>query len=119
MKPVVADARLVAACGLYCGACGAYLRGRCPGCCENRKASWCGVRTCCQDHRRASCAECAEVADPRACKKYNNLIARIIGFVLRSDRAACIRQIKALGLQGHAEAMAARRRQTIRKGAVH
>ena len=43
MKEIVADPKLVAYCGLYCGACGAYLRGRCPGCIENYKATWCKV----------------------------------------------------------------------------
>lgn len=118
MKPVVADATLVAACGLYCGACGAYLKGRCPGCRENHQAAWCRVRTCCREHGRATCAECAAVAEPPACKKYNNLISKIIGFILRSNRAACIQQIKNLGLQGHADTMAAQRKQTIRKGAA-
>jgi len=32
MKEIIADEKLVAKCGLYCGACGAYLKGRCPGC---------------------------------------------------------------------------------------
>jgi hypothetical protein len=27
MKEIIADPQLVAHCGLYCGACGAYLRG--------------------------------------------------------------------------------------------
>jgi len=38
MKEIAADKDLVACCGLYCGACGAYLKGRCPGCRENSKA---------------------------------------------------------------------------------
>lgn len=39
MKQVVADPNLVAYCGLYCGACGAYLKERCPGCHSNAKAT--------------------------------------------------------------------------------
>lgn len=39
----------------------------------------------------------------------------LVGFVLRSDRAACIDQIKRLGLEGHATTMAAARSQTIRR----
>jgi len=42
----------------------------------------------------------------------------IIGFVLRSDRAACVMQSKKLGIQGHAETMAGQKEQTTRKGAV-
>ena len=51
-------AELVARCGLYCGACGSYLKGRCPGCRENVKATWCKVRACCGEHSYASCADC-------------------------------------------------------------
>jgi len=39
MKTITSNAELVAYCGLYCGACGAYLKGRCPGCHENKKAT--------------------------------------------------------------------------------
>jgi hypothetical protein len=33
------------------------------------------------------------------CKKYNNLIAKIIGFVFRSDRAKCVEKIKEIGVE--------------------
>lgn len=115
MKDVVSSADLVAYCGLYCGVCGSYLKGRCPGCHENAKASWCKVRACCIEHAYSSCAECKEFTDPRECKKYNNFISKVFGFVFRSDRAACIAQIKELGLKGHADKMTAEKKQTIRK----
>lgn len=115
MKSIVSDPKLVAACGLYCGACRAYLKGRCPGCRENAKATWCGVRTCCLHNGRATCAECSQYADARACATYDNFIARIVGFLLRSNRAACIDQVRALGVQGHAGRMAREGRQTIRR----
>jgi len=105
-KEVVVDEGLVGYCGLYCAACRAYRRGRCPGCHDNEKATWCKVRTCCIDRGYASCAECTEFPDTKACKLFNSIPARIFGFIFRSDRAACIRQIKELGLGGHAEAMA-------------
>jgi hypothetical protein len=117
MKAIVANPELVAYCGLYCGACGAYRKGRCPGCHDNAKATWCKVRTCCGERHHTSCAECAETTDPRACPKYNNLISKLVGFVLNSDRAACIDQIRAVGLQGHSERMATAGAQTIKKGA--
>lgn len=113
MKPIVADVQLVAYCGLYCGACGAHRRGRCPGCHENRKATWCTVRTCCVENDYSSCAECKATPEPRDCKKYNNLIARLFGLIFRSDRRACILQIREKGLEGHAEAMAARQRPSL------
>lgn len=115
LKPVVADTELVAYCGLYCGACGSYRRGRCPGCHENHKASWCKVRTCCRENGYASCAECQTTAEPRDCKKYNNIIARLFGLIFRSDRRACIVQIREIGLQAHAERMASQEAQTIRR----
>jgi hypothetical protein len=115
MKEIVADANLVAYCGLYCGACGSYLRGRCPGCHENRKATWCKVRTCCGDNQYASCASCKEFQEPLDCLMYNNWIAKLFGFIFRSNRAACVRQIRLLGIEGHAADMANNKRQTIRR----
>jgi len=115
MREIVSDPNLVARCGLYCGACGSYLRDRCPGCHENEKAKWCKVRSCCMEHEFASCADCAEYPDPRACKDFNNFFAKLFGFFLRSDRAACVDEIRRLGVQGHADEMTRRRRQTIRR----
>ncbi len=114
MRDIVADAGLAGFCGLYCGACGSYLRERCPGCHLNEHASWCKVRTCCKEHGNSSCADCTTVADPNNCRTFTNFMSRTIGFVLRSDRRACIMQIRERGLQGHAEDMALRKRQTIR-----
>lgn len=113
MKPIVADVKLVAYCGLYCGACGAYRKGRCPGCHENARASWCKVRACCQGQGYGSCAECAEHAEPKACRWFNNWIAKLFGLIFRSDRAACIHQIREVGLEGHAQRMAEAQRQSL------
>ena len=115
MREIVADPNLVAYCGLYCGACGSYLKDRCPGCHENERATWCKVRSCCIEHEFASCAVCEEFSDPMDCSKYNNFMAKIFGVIFRSDRAACIRQIGELGIEGHAENMAQNRRQSIRR----
>ena len=115
MKEIVSDPGLVAYCGLYCGACGAYRRNRCPGCHENQKAGWCKIRSCCMENELASCAECREFSDPNDCKKFNNFIARIFGLVFRSNRAACIQQIREVGLQGHADEMTRRRRMSIKR----
>ena len=112
-KSIPVDIGLVAACGLYCGACRSYLKGRCPGCRENAKATWCGVRSCNLARGAASCADCPDHQDPKTCRKFNAFISRVIGVILDSDRAACIRQIKEKGLEGHAQAMAASGRQSI------
>lgn len=115
MKDIVSDPNLVAYCGLYCGACMAYQKERCPGCHENAKASWCKVRSCCRDGGLSSCAECGEFSEPKDCKKFNNLISKIFGLIFRSDRAASIRQIREIGIEGHADDMAGKRRHTIKK----
>ncbi len=106
---------LVAACGLYCGACKSFLKGKCPGCRENKKASWCKVRSCNLEHNTSSCAQCSEFVDPMACKKFNNVISKAFGFVFNSDRGACIRQIRDQGIEGHAQTMTSAGRMTIAK----
>ena len=115
MPDIKVDAGLVARCGLYCGACRSYLKGKCKGCSENVKATWCAIRSCCGEREIATCADCADFPDPRDCKKFDNLISRLFGLVMRSDRAACIDQVRELGLEGHAAAMAALGRPSIRR----
>lgn len=112
-KAIVADKNLVARCGLYCGACRAYLKGRCPGCHENARASWCTIRSCCAEHGHASCADCRDFADPNDCRKFDNLVAKVIGVVLNSDRKACVLTIRERGADGYAAFMAERRCQTL------
>lgn len=114
VKPVIADARLVAHCGLYCGACPRLLKGACPGCAENDKATWCGVRNCCRANGHPTCADCREFADVMACKKFNNLISRIFGLVFRSDRRACVEMIRERGVEGFARHMAEHRLASLR-----
>jgi hypothetical protein len=115
MKSITADPALVAYCGLYCGACGKYLRDKCPGCHDNTKASWCTVRSCNIERHYSSCAECVEYPDAMDCKKFNNIFAKVFGIIFRSNRAACISQIKTLGVQGHADEMVRLGRQSIRR----
>jgi hypothetical protein len=119
MREIVADKSLVAYCGLYCGSCGSYLKGRCPGCHENTKASWCKVRTCCAENGYASCASCSVHTDPDTCKLFNNFMSKTIGVVLNSNRRASIVQIQKVGLDGHAAFMAEHRIQTLpRRGRI-
>lgn len=115
MEEIKVDQNLVAYCGLYCGACRAYRKGRCPGCHENHKATWCSVRRCCTNNRYKSCAQCSEFADPKQCGKFNNFISKLFGLVFRSDRCACIRQIREKGLSGHAAEMAHSGRHSIKR----
>lgn len=113
-KEIVADKNLVAFCGLYCGACRSYLSGKCPGCKENIKATWCKVRSCCLENNFSSCADCT-VLPLKDCRKHNSFISKIFGLVFNSDRAACIEQIKVIGYDGFALEMTNTRRQTIRR----
>ena len=117
MPEVLADAGSIACCGLYCGACGAFLKGRCKGCRGNTRAGWCKVRSCCLERGYGSCAQCADHADPATCAKFDNPIARVFGFLLRSDRRACILKLREVGPEGFAAFMAGHRAQTFdRKG---
>jgi hypothetical protein len=115
LKPIVADVNLTAYCGLYCGACGAYRRKRCPGCHENKRAGWCKVRACCLENGYSTCADCRIVAEPRDCKKFNNFISKLFGLIFSSDRRACILQIREIGLPAHADRMAALQLHTIKR----
>src|SRR5512133_3501151 len=110
-KEITADSKLIAYCGLYCGACGSYLKGKCPGCDKNEKASWCKIRECCRENNFKSCADC-DKTDLADCKKYNNFMSRIIGVVLNSDRSACIRLIRQTGYDEFAMEMARSGKQT-------
>lgn len=111
-KEIIADKSLVAFCGLYCGACRSYVSGKCPGCKENVKATWCKVRTCGIENNFQSCADCSTIT-LKDCKKYNSFISKAFGFIFNSDRAACIDQIKELGYNGFAMEMAGSKKHTI------
>ncbi len=114
MREIVADESLVARCGLYCGACRRYLAEKCPGCVWNEKASWCGSRTCTLEHGYHSCADCS-LKPIEECKDFNNFMAKVFGFVFRSDRKACVLRIREIGPAAFAEEMAAAKHQSIRR----
>ncbi len=111
-KEIIPNQQQIAYCGLYCGACSKFLSGKCPGCHENIKASWCSIRTCCMENKRQSCADCT-LEDVQECGKFNNLIGRIFGVVFNSNRAACIQMIREKGYEGFAIEMSHRRRQSL------
>lgn len=113
-KEITVNKDLIAACGLYCGACKSYINGKCPGCRENTKASWCKTRQCCIENNIQSCADCTSV-HYMECKKFNNGFSKLIGFILNSDRPACIKRIKDVGYEAFASEMAAIGRQSIKR----
>ena len=114
-KKIIPDQNLVAYCGLYCGACGSYLKGSCAGCKENIKAAWCKTRACCIENNYSSCADCQKM-DFRDCRKFSNFISKLFGLILRSDRPACISRIKEIGYEQYAVEMACSRRQSVKRG---
>ena len=113
-KEIIADRNLIAFCGLYCGACRSYANGKCPGCRDNVKASWCKVRQCCMEHKFQSCADCTSI-ELMDCRKYNNFISKVFGIVFNSDRSACIARIRELGYDDFAVEMAHTKTQTIKR----
>lgn len=112
MKEIVANSKLIAYCGLYCGACPKFLKGKCNGCAANDKAKWCKVRTCNIEQRYKSCADC-KMIDFNECKKLDNFISRVFALVFNSDRMACIDKIKDIGYEKYAEEMAQSRKPSI------
>ncbi len=115
MKEITANKEMIAYCGLYCGSCKKYLKGNCPGCKENEKASWCKVRKCCMENNYSSCADCKEYEDIMKCKMYNNFMAKIFSFIFRSDREACIKMIKEKGYDEFAREMTEKKIVTFKK----
>ena len=115
MEGIISDIKMVAYCGLYCGACRAFLKGNCPGCHDNEKAGWCKIRICCAENSYSTCADCKEFNDPMECKKFNNFFSKLFAFVFRSNRPACIQQIKDTGIQGHADKMTELGRMTLKR----
>ena len=106
--------KLIAYCGLYCAACKKYLNGKCPGCQENEKASWCKIRKCNIENNFKSCADCTLI-QLEDCKIYNNFIGKVFGFVFNSDRAACINYIKVNGYQAFAKEMTEKKIMTFKR----
>jgi hypothetical protein len=96
---------LVSYCGLYCGACPSYKKGRCPGCAGNDKAAWCKVRSCNIQKCLTSCADCDEFEEVNDCKKFNNFISKMFALVLNSNRRKGILFIKSNGREAFAENM--------------
>jgi hypothetical protein len=113
-KTIVTDKNLIAYCGLYCGACRSYLKGKCPGCHDNVKATWCKTRTCAIENNHLSCADCT-TADFIECTKFNNFISKMFGVIFNSDRPACIKRIKETGYENYAMEMATNRQQTLKR----
>ena len=96
--------QLVAACGLYCGACRAYLKGKCKGCRENKAAEkWCKVKNCCRESGIRSCADCESHEKVNECKKFNNIFSKAFKLIFGSNRRWCIERIRQVGYEEYAK----------------
>jgi hypothetical protein len=115
MTAIQGDPQRIGCCGLYCAACSAYRRKKCPGCKANDSATWCGVRKCCGDRALISCATCNAFEDFHDCGKLNNLISKVIGFVSSSSRVRSVKKLKELGPEEYARFMSAQGLKCIKK----
>lgn len=104
-KTIRADKELIAYCGLYCGACPRFIKGKCAGCRESEKLSWCKIRDCNRDHGYHDCSDCTQM-DFSDCKLNHNLMASFFGLIFNSDRDACVAKIREVGKEGYAGYMA-------------
>ena len=86
--------KLISFCGLYCAECPKYKKGKCTGCLEYNKATWCKIRTCCLEKNIKSCADCDEYSNIKECKKFNTFIGKLMERVFNSDRVAALEMIR-------------------------
>jgi hypothetical protein len=111
-----ADENLIAYCGLYCGACPRYVKGKCPGCLVTEKSQWCNVRPCNIGKGYKSCAQCSEFPDVAKCRTFNPMIIRFGEFVMKTSRKKGIQMIKEKGVSEFASYMAANGLVSLKKG---
>ena len=115
MKEIKTDVSLIAKCGLYCGSCKRYLKGKCPACTENEKASWCKIRLCTIKKGILNCSDCDEYKNVMDCSIFNNFMSRFFGVILNSDRNKCIDRIKELGMENYAQEMVENKMVTLKR----
>lgn len=97
-----AGVELIAACGLFCGNCGAYRKGKCRGCAEAPLFASCKIRACCRELGLRNCAGCADFPSPRSyaeCGKINNFISKIFALLFRSDRPGALALLRDCGTE--------------------
>ncbi len=92
--------RDVGFCGLLCAQCGAYRKGRCPGCKAGGGFKGCKVRNCAKERGYDTCASCPE---SESCRKLDNFVSRLFGWFFGTDRMGNLREIREQGLDGFLE----------------
>ena len=91
---------IVAYCGLVCSNCGMYIKGKCQGCHSDKPMNTnCKMKACAIEHEYVTCADCQDYEELQDCKKLNNIVSKIMGFVFRTDRIGNLYQIRELGLE--------------------
>lgn len=96
---------LVSPCGLFCGECNRYKKGKCPGCADNIKATWCKIRSCTERQGAATCADCTAYDDVNECAKFNTIFSKFFYYVFRSDRKASLERISQVGIAEYSQEM--------------
>jgi len=115
MQEIPVSIARIAYCGLYCGSCRSYRKGKCRGCHDNVKASWCKIRTCCMERDYANCADCTDFENVRDCRKLNNIIGKLFALVFKTNRPGSIEFIRESGYDSFARAMAEKGTMTVGK----
>ncbi len=106
---------LIAACGLYCGSCRKYIAGKCPGCKENTKASWCKIRSCNNENYTPNCSQCTLVAKGD-CKILNNSVGKVFKWIFKTDRLASLRYISRYGQDAYVYKMTELKQMSVKVG---
>jgi hypothetical protein len=112
---IIFDENLIAYCGLYCGACPRFLKGKCSGCKANIKSKWCKVKPCNIETGIKSCAECKKYVDVDICKSFNPIIIKVGEFVSKTSRKSGIQMIKEKGSSSFASYMAKNKLVSIKR----
>jgi len=114
-RPVISSTELIGYCGLYCGACRNYLKGKCPGCKRiekdgkqasrlRRKAiERCAIRRCSSNTGYTTCAQCG--INIERCPYRNTLASKLQTWLHGSNHHACISYIREKGEVAFAEHM--------------
>jgi len=109
LTPVI-DENLVAYCGLYCGSCAKYMKGNCPGCKENTKATWCKIRTCNIENGFKNCSHCNMEGISE-----NNTIGKVFALIFKTDRPASLKFIEQHGELIYSQKMSEFKQMAIKK----
>jgi hypothetical protein len=90
----------LAYCGLVCLQCGAFTRGRCKGCHSPKPMhSKSLVKKYAVEKSIVSCEECQDYANLRNCKRLDNLVSKLFGFIFRSNRIVNLARIREVGVE--------------------